>query len=186
MKVDIETEDRYVSTICEYKDTKKKNVKIHMLKTKKKSIRRKKKIRSSSVMSVNINVLKKINRTYTKEPDIKLKREEMWYKHVCTKKDTLRAHININPKELEETLLVCHSCDNTSTKKVTLRMHKGVKHEAKLSNCDKCEYSCTKNEVPVMHKVWRSRTSKETLQTECTFEAVCFRTDYIKSGNHEL
>ena len=48
-------------------------------------------------------------------------------------------------------MLVCHSCDNTSTKKDTLRMHKGVKHKAKLSNCDKCEYSRTQNEVPVMH-----------------------------------
>ena len=49
-------------------------------------------------------------------------------------------------------MLVCHSSDNTSTKKDTLRMHKSVKHKAKLSNCDKCEYSCTKNKVPVMHK----------------------------------
>ena len=31
-------------------------------------------------------------------------------------------------------------------------MHKGVKNKAKLSNCDKCEYSRTKNDVPVMHK----------------------------------
>ena len=59
----------------------------------------------------------------------------------------------MNPKKLEETMLVCHSCDNTSKKKDTLRMHKGMKHKAKLSNCDKCEYSQTKNEVPVMHKL---------------------------------
>jgi hypothetical protein len=31
-------------------------------------------------------------------------------------------------------------------------MHKGVKHKAKLSNCDECDYSCNKNKVPVMHK----------------------------------
>ena len=31
-------------------------------------------------------------------------------------------------------------------------MHKGVKHKAKLSNCDECDYSFTKNEVLVMHK----------------------------------
>ena len=42
-------------------------------------------------------------------------------------------------------MLVCHSCDNTSKKKDTLRMHKGMKHKAKLSNFDKCEYSRTKN-----------------------------------------
>ena len=38
------------------------------------------------------------------------------------------------------------------TKKDTLRMHKGVQHKAKLSNCDNCDYSCTKNKMPVMHK----------------------------------
>ena len=31
-------------------------------------------------------------------------------------------------------------------------MHKGVKHRAKLINCDKSDYSCTKKEVPVMQK----------------------------------
>ena len=31
-------------------------------------------------------------------------------------------------------------------------MHKGVKHKAKFSNCDECDYSCSKNEVPVMHR----------------------------------
>ena len=31
-------------------------------------------------------------------------------------------------------------------------MHKGVKHKAKLSNCDKCDGPCTKNKVPVMQK----------------------------------
>ena len=49
-------------------------------------------------------------------------------------------------------MLVCKSCDNTSTKKDILRWHKGVKHKAKLSNCDKCEYSRTQNKVPLMHK----------------------------------
>ena len=33
-----------------------------------------------------------------------------------------------------------------------LMMLKGMKHKAKSGNCDKCDYSCTKNKVPVMHK----------------------------------
>ena len=37
-------------------------------------------------------------------------------------------------------------------RKILLECKMDVKHKAKLSNCDKCEYSCTKNEVPVMHK----------------------------------
>ena len=36
--------------------------------------------------------------------------------------------------------------------KNSLGMHKGVKHKANLSTCNKCDYSCTKNWVPVMHK----------------------------------
>ena len=48
--------------------------------------------------------------------------------------------------------MVCHLCDTTCKKKDTLKMHKGMQHKAKLSNCDKCEYSQTKNKVPVMHK----------------------------------
>ena len=59
MKVEIETEDRHECTPCEYKDTKKLNLKILTLRCNKISIIRKKNIRSSSVMSVNINVLKK-------------------------------------------------------------------------------------------------------------------------------
>ena len=66
---------------------------------------------------------------------------------------TLRAHFNIYHKELEEMTLECNLCDNTCTKKYTLRMHKGVRHKAKLGNCDEYHYSCTKNEVPVMHKL---------------------------------
>ena len=31
-------------------------------------------------------------------------------------------------------------------------MHKGVKHKGKLRNFDECDYSCTKNEVLVIHK----------------------------------
>ena len=83
MKVEIETEDRYGCTPCEYKDTKNKNVKIHTLRRKKKSIRRKKKIRSSGVISVNIKVLKRINGTHTKETDIYLKTQEMWLIQAC-------------------------------------------------------------------------------------------------------
>ena len=49
-------------------------------------------------------------------------------------------------------MLVCHSCDNTSSVKDTLKMHKGMKHKANLINCDKCEYSRIRNEVPVMPK----------------------------------
>ena len=46
----------------------------------------------------------------------------------------------------------CDSCDNTCTKKDTLKMHKDMKHKAKLSNCYECDNSCTKNKVPVMNK----------------------------------
>ena len=36
-----------------------------------------------------------------------------------------------NHKELKETTLECYSCDNTCTKKDTLRIHKGMKNKAK-------------------------------------------------------
>ena len=39
-------------------------------------VRRMRKIRSSSVMSVNINVLKEIHRNHKEETDVKLKTEE--------------------------------------------------------------------------------------------------------------
>ena len=42
-----------------------------------KSIRRRIKIRSSSVMSVNINILKEIHKNHKEETDINLKTEEM-------------------------------------------------------------------------------------------------------------
>ena len=58
-------------------------MKICTLRSKKKCIRRKKKIRRSSVMSVNIIVLKKIHRKHTEETDIKVKTEEMWLIGVC-------------------------------------------------------------------------------------------------------
>ena len=32
-----------------------------------------------------------------------------------------------------------------------------MKHIAKLSNCDECDYSCTKRKVPVMHKFRKHR-----------------------------
>ena len=44
-------------------------------------------------------------------------------------------------------------------------MYKGVKHKAKLSNCDKCDYSCTKKEV-VMHKL-RKRGGQEPPRKLC-------------------
>ena len=74
-------------------------------------------------------------------------------------------------------MLVCHLCDNTCKKKDTPRMHKGVKHKSKLSNCDKCEYSPTNNEVPVMHK-FRKYVGQEPprkLRTLCDF--TCLTTD---------
>ena len=40
-------------------------------------VRRKRKIRSSSVMSVNINVPKDIHRNHKEETDVKLKTEEI-------------------------------------------------------------------------------------------------------------
>ena len=54
----------------------------------------------------------------------------------------------------------------TCTKKDTPRMHKGVKHKAKLSKCDKCDYSCTKNVVPVMHK-FRKHGGQEPPRKHC-------------------
>ena len=58
---------------------------------------------------------------------------------VCMyQKGTLRAHFNRNHKELEELMLEFNSCDYTCTKKDSLKIHKGVKHKAKLSNCEKC------------------------------------------------
>ena len=54
----------------------------------------------------------------------------------------------------------------TCTKKDTPRMHKGVKHKAKLSKCDECDYSCTKNVVPVMHK-FRKHGGQEPPRKHC-------------------
>ena len=45
-------------------------------------------------------------------------------------------------------------------------MHKGVKHKAKLSNCDECDYSRTKNKVPVMHK-FRKQGGQEPPRKLC-------------------
>ena len=41
-----------------------------------------------------------------------------------------------------------------------------MKHKAKLSNCDKCEYSRNKNEVPVMH-VFRKYGGQEPPRKLC-------------------
>ena len=68
------------------------------------------------------------------------------------KKGTLKEYFNRNQKELEETLLEYNSCDNKCTNKDSLRMHKGVTHKFNLSNCYKSDYSCTKNELQLMHK----------------------------------
>ena len=45
-------------------------------------------------------------------------------------------------------------------------MHKGVKHKAKLGNCDECDYSCTKNKVLVMHK-FRKHIGQEPPRKLC-------------------
>ena len=45
-------------------------------------------------------------------------------------------------------------------------MHKGVKHKAKLGNCDECDYSCTKNKVLVMHK-FRNHIGQEPPRKLC-------------------
>ena len=63
--------------------------------------------------------------------------------------------------------LECDSCHNTCTNKDTLWMHKDMKHKPKLSNCDKCDCSCIKNEVPVIHKFVNNggqEPPKKTLQ----------------------
>ena len=54
-------------------------------------------------------------------------------------------------------MLEYNSCDNTHTNKGTLRMHKDMTQKANLSNCYEYDYSCTKNEVPVMHKFRKQR-----------------------------
>ena len=93
--------------------------------------------------------------------------------YVCTKKGTLRAHLNINHKDLEETTLGGDSFDHTCTKNDALRMHKGVKYKAKLTNCDKYDYSCTKNKVPVMYK-FRKFGGQEPLRKLCElFDFTC-------------
>ena len=67
-------------------------------------------------------------------------------------KRILGAHFNRYYKELElAPELECNSCNNTCTNKDTLRMRKDVKHTSKLNNWDKCDYSCIKNKVLVMH-----------------------------------
>ena len=110
--------------------------------------------------SVNFNIPKEIHRNHNEETGVKLKTEETWPVQVCLhQKDTLRAHFNIYHKELEETTLEWNSCDNTCTPKDTLRMHKGVKHKSKLSNCDGEQGSCNAQ----VQIAWRARISKETV-----------------------
>ena len=55
-------------------------------------------------------------------------------------------------QKLEKKKLECNLCYYTYTKKDTLRMHTGLKHKAKMRNCDEYDYSCTKKKVLVMHK----------------------------------
>ena len=77
-------------------------------------------------------------------------------------------------------MLVCHSSDNTSTNKDTLRMHKDLKHKAKSSNCNKCEYSCTKNEVPVMY-MFRQYGGQEPLRKLCKLcDFTCLTTEGLR------
>ena len=77
-------------------------------------------------------------------------------------------------------MLVFHSCNNTSKKKDTLSMHKGLKHKAKLSNCEKCEYFRTKNEVPVMHKL-RKYGDQEPPRKLCKLcDFTCLTTDGLR------
>ena len=77
-------------------------------------------------------------------------------------------------------MLVCHSHNNTSTKKDTLRIHNGVKHNAKLSNCDKCDYSRTKNKVPVMH-MFRKYGGQEPQRKLCKLcDFTCLTTDGLR------
>ena len=101
--------------------------------------------------------------------------------HVCMyKKSTLRAHINRNHKDLEKRTLECNSCDNTCNKKDNLRMHKCVNLKVKLSNFEKCDYSCTKNNVPVMHKI-RKHGGQEPPKKPCELCGLtCLTTAGIK------
>ena len=89
-------------------------------------------------------------------------------------------HFNRNHKELEETTLECKSWDYICTKKDTLRMHKGVKHKAKLSNGDECDYSFTKNEVLVMHK-FRKHGGQEPPRKLCELcDFTCLNTSGLR------
>ena len=61
--------------------------------------------------------------------------------HVCMyQKGYSESALQYKSERAESLTFECDSCDNTCTKKDTLRIHKGVKHKAKLSNCDECDY----------------------------------------------
>ena len=75
----------------------------------------------------------------------------------------------------------CDSCDNTCTKKDTLRMHKSVKQKDKLSIFDKRDYSCTKKELPVMHKI-RKHGRQEPPRKMCN---LCDFTFLTTGGFHQ-
>jgi hypothetical protein len=55
-----------------------------------------------------------------------------------------------------------------------------VKHKAKLKNCDKCDYSCIKNKVPVMHK-FRKHGGQEPSRKLCELcDFTCLTTDGLR------
>ena len=56
-------------------------------------------------------------------------------------------------------------------------MHKGVKHKSKLSNGDKCEYSRTNNEVPVMHKFRKYGGQEPPMKLWELCDFTCLNTD---------
>ena len=62
----------------------------------------------------------------------------------------------------------------------TLRMHKGVKHKAKLSNCDECDYSFTKNEVLVIHKFRKHGGQKPPRKLSELCDFTCLTTSGVR------
>ena len=65
-------------------------------------------------------------------------------------------------------------------RKILSKCIKFVKHKAKLSNCEKCNYSCTKNEVLVMHK-FRKHGGQEPPRKFCQWcDFTCLTTGGLR------
>ena len=59
-------------------------------------------------------------------------------------------------------------------------MHNGMKHKAKLSNCDECDCPYTRNKVPVMHK-FKKHGRQEPSRKLCELcDFTCLTTDGLR------